>query len=93
MRWVLILALPGGAFVAAAVVLRLLWKRHQAEGEARDAADAARIKPPVQKFTGHDEGLAKLTRQRREAADQIRRRAVHVESGAAVSDVLRLVRR
>lgn len=93
MRWVLILALPGGAFIAAAVVLRLLWKRHQAAIDRADAELDARITAPVQKFAGHDEGLAKLTRQRREAADQMRRRAGHVESGAAVSDVLRLVRR
>lgn len=49
------------------------------------------VKPrPV--FTGLDEGLRKRTEARREAAKAIRARAIKVETGATVSDVLRRVR-
>jgi hypothetical protein len=51
------------------------------------------IKPPVRKFAGADEALAHKTAQRRAAADSIRRRAEAVETGAAVSKVLAMVKR
>lgn len=89
-RWLLILALPGGVVIAAGCVLFRLWQRCSRPPFVQ--IDQL-IKPPVQKFTGHDEGLAKLTQQRRVAADRIRTRASMVESGAPVSDVLRMVKR
>ena len=50
-------------------------------------------KRPVPRFEGHDEALRLRTEARRKAADGIRRRAASVESGAKVSDVLRVVKR
>jgi len=89
-RWLVIVALPGGAVIVAALGLYWLWRRRLPPG---DAAIATLIKSPVPKFTGHDEALQQRTRQRREAAAKIRVRASHVESGAAVSDALRMVKR
>ena len=48
---------------------------------------------PVQKFTGFDPALRERTAMRRQAAHRIRQRASHVETGAQVADVLKLVRK
>jgi len=58
-----------------------------------DALIDTLIVPPVRKFDGVDEALAVRTRKRREAAETIRRRADAVETGAAVSKVLAMVKR
>lgn len=89
-RW-LWLVVPGGSAILVGYALYRLWKRSRTP--FIDIELQKLIKPPVQKFTGHDEGLARLTRQRREAADKIRIRAAHVETGSKVADVLRIVRR
>ena len=47
---------------------------------------------PVEKFTGFDPALRERTALRRLAADSIRKRASHVETGAQIADVLRLVK-
>lgn len=51
------------------------------------------IKPPVQIFVGLDDDLRKRTEARRKAADGIRSRAAHVESGSSVGTVLAMVKR
>ena len=50
------------------------------------------IRPPVTKFETADDQLRVVTEQRRKAADSLRARAAHVDSGAKVSDVLRIVK-
>jgi hypothetical protein len=76
---------PGGAIVALVVWLRRRWL-------ARAAARLnAQIKPPRPIYTAHDDSLRRRTVARRKAADGIRQRAVRVETGSPVSDVLRLV--
>jgi len=83
--WLLLL-LPGGSLIYLAVWLRRRWM-------AREAATvAALIVPPRQVFAGQDDALRVRTEARRKAADAIRARAAHVESGARVSDVLRRVK-
>lgn len=47
---------------------------------------------PIQKFTGFDPALRERTAMRRLAAEKIRMKAAHVETGARVADVLRLVK-
>lgn len=54
--------------------------------------DPMRPSAPIQKFTGFDPALRDRTATRRQAADKIRTRAAHVETGARVADVLRLVK-
>ena len=54
--------------------------------------ETMRLAPPIQKFTGFDPALRERTAARRQAADKIRVRAAHVETGARVADVLRLVK-
>jgi hypothetical protein len=67
-------------------MIRWLWQRRT------DALIDTLIVPPVRKYAGADEALAHKTAQRRAAADSIRRRAGAVETGAAVSKVLAMVR-
>jgi hypothetical protein len=50
------------------------------------------IKPPVYRYTGSDESLRDRTKARREAAQRIRGRAAQVESGGAVSELLRRIK-
>jgi hypothetical protein len=86
--WLLLAAivLPGGGVLLAAVWLRRRWMR-------RAAAHAdCLISAPVRKFDASDEGLRARTLKRRKAADDIRKRAAKVETGAPVSDVLRAVK-
>lgn len=87
-RWVLVvavLALPGGLVLAA-------WLLKRARQDA-DPWIAAHIKPPSYRWTASDESLRNRTAQRRKAADGIRTRAAKVETGASVSDVLRMIKR
>lgn len=92
-RWLFVLVLPGGTVIAA--VLAIGWLIRRANGHRQLSVDEelALIKTPKPLFVGHDEALAKRTMERRKAADKIRVRASHIESGAPVSDVLRMVRR
>jgi hypothetical protein len=86
-RWWLLF--PLGFVVASCLGLRWLrrrWLAHEVEAIARE------IKQPIYSFVGSDEALRAKTEQRRIAADKIRRRAQSVESGAKVSDVLRMVK-
>ncbi len=83
--WLLLL-MPGGSLIALGVWLRRRWLAREA------AAIDARIQPPIQLFKGQDDALRVRTKKRREAADGIRSRAAHVETGAPVSDVLRRVK-
>ena len=57
-----------------------------------DAEIERLIKPPVSRFAGHDEALRKRTLDKRAAAARMRGRALQVESGAPVSDLLRRVK-
>jgi hypothetical protein len=50
------------------------------------------IKPPTYIFTGHDDALRQRTEARRKAAEGLRTRANHVDSGEAVSNILRRVK-
>lgn len=89
-RWLWLLVVPGGSVIVAVLAVRwLVRRRHQ---QSIDAELDTLIKPPVRKFDGHDEALAKRTQQRREAADRMRGRAAQVESGAPVSALLRRVK-
>lgn len=85
--WVYVAAviLPGGC-----LLLLAYWIRRRLR-DAEDPMLAGKIVPPVVKFAGHDDALRVRTIARRKAADAIRTRAGHIESGAPVSDVLRLV--
>ena len=58
----------------------------------RYLADPMTPSQPIQKFTGFDPALRERTAARRQAADKIRVRAAHVETGVLVADVLRLVK-
>ena len=60
--------------------------------ESDDLDPALVIKPPILKYAGSDEGMRDRTAKRREAADKIRQRAAHVETGSKVADVLRMVK-
>ncbi len=51
------------------------------------------IKPPREIFTGCDDALRVRTEKRRLAANGLRQRAQRVETGAPVSDVLRMINR
>lgn len=84
--WLLLavaIVVSGGGLVALAVLLRRRWLAAQ---------QPPVIAPPRQIFTGHDEGARLRTEARRKAADAIRSRAAHVETGARVSDVLRRIK-
>jgi hypothetical protein len=48
------------------------------------------IVPPVPKYAGADEALARKAQQRRDAAATIRQRASAVEAGAPAPKVLRM---
>lgn len=50
------------------------------------------IKPPRIVHRNFDESLRERTAAKRQAADKIRARANHVESGSPVADVLRMVK-
>jgi hypothetical protein len=91
-RALAIALVPGGLLVLALGLVLRAWRRRQATRDAAqvDALIAAKGARP--RFTGHDDRLRVKTHQRREAADRFRRKAAHVESGAPVSDVLRLVK-
>lgn len=83
LRAVLALGLLAGLWLLVAYLAR------QAEDDVIDTL----IKPVQQRFTGSDEALQARTAKKRQAADSIRRRAAHVESGSQVADVLRMVKR
>lgn len=87
-RWwpLAVLVLIGGLAITAGVWLR---RRSLARDLTRVIAE---IRPPTYRFTGLDEPLRKRTEAKRKAADAIRSRAALVETGAPVSDVLRLVK-
>ncbi len=53
-----------------------------------DALIDTLIVPPVPKYAGADEALARKAQQRRDAAASIRQRASAVEAGATVPKVL-----
>lgn len=90
---VLLGVLPGGGLLLLAVVAHWLRRRWIAADAARVDALIAANRPTHKKgFDEHDEQLRKRTEARRDAADRIRRRAAHVESGARASDVLRMVK-
>lgn len=92
-RWLWLLALPLGSVLYAGIWLRRRWiASEEASERARvDAAIAAKGQRQI--FTGHDESLRLKTEARRRAADAIRSRAAHVESGAKAADVLRIVKK
>lgn len=46
----------------------------------RDDLIDSQIKPPVVKFTGHDEALEQKARARRQHADQVRRDARQIDT-------------
>lgn len=83
----LVILMPGGWILALAWWLRRRWVRRSAQH-----ADTL-IRPPIWRFRRSDDTLRVKTEQRRKAADGIRQRAVHIESGATAADVLKLVRR
>lgn len=88
MKTLWLLLLPGGSILFAIVWLRRRWI-------ARDAAAIdALIVPPTYGagMTKQNDALRLRTEARRKAADAIRSRAAHVETGASVSDVLRRVK-
>jgi hypothetical protein len=58
-----------------------------------DALIDTLIVPPVYRYAGADEALARKAQQRRDAAESIRRRADALETGAAPAKVLRMARR
>jgi hypothetical protein len=55
-----------------------------------DALIDTLIVPPVYRFAGADEALARQAQQRRDAAASMRHRAAAVETGAPTATVLRL---
>jgi site-specific recombinase len=85
------------SFVVAAmgiVMLKTLlraWRRYQVRREL--ALVNSLIKAPVQRYSAMDEALRERTAKRRLAAESIRRRSQSVDSGAPVSDTLRIVGR
>lgn len=81
--------LPGGSLIILA-----FWLRRRLHARESDPNIARLIVPPIYRkgMTTHDEALRLRTEARRKAADAIRSRAAHVESGAPVKDVLRMVR-
>lgn len=46
----------------------------------RDRVIATLIKPPVYRFTGHDEALEQRARERRKHADRVRRDACQIDT-------------
>jgi len=91
-RWLwLVAVLPGGLLLVAGGALYWCWRRRN-DKQFVDAHIELLIKPPVRKFAGHDEGLRKRTADKRAAAARMRGRALQVESGAPVSQLLRRVK-
>jgi hypothetical protein len=78
---------PGGLVVLA--VIAFLRRRIE---PGPDPWLEARITPPKYRWNKADEGVRQRTTARRDAADRMRSRAAHVESGSAVSDLLRRVK-
>lgn len=62
-------------------------RRSQAALKTIDA-----IKPPIYSFTGQDDALRQRTEARRKASESMRARASHIDSGEAVSNILRRVK-
>ena len=88
MRLIILSVLGGGA------ALYLLWMAfaHVARRVAQREPDAALcIRPPMRRFAGFDPALREMTNKRRAAAEAIRARAAHVETGARVASILKLV--
>lgn len=85
----LALLLPGST-----IVLVAFWLRRRLRTRDVDPTIDALIVPPIygKGMETHDDALRVKTEARRKAADAIRTRAAHVESGAPVKDVLRMVR-
>ena len=52
------------------------WRRHQQLDPLIDRL----IRPPVYRFTGHDEGLEQRTRKIREQAERVRQTALHMDT-------------
>lgn len=46
----------------------------------RDAKIDSMIRPPVYKFTGHDEAMEQRARERRQHADRVRRDAFQIDT-------------
>ena len=86
----LILSLLGGG--AAVYLLAVAFLRGARRLARRYPDHALQIRPPVQSFEGFDPDVREATNKRRAAADAIRTRAAHVETGARVADVLRIVK-
>jgi len=80
-RWLWLIALPGGSLIAVALLARWLIRRHQATIAARDAAriTAFRYRPGMHTA---DDSLRLQSVRRRECAEDMRREAARIESGA-----------
>lgn len=81
--------LPGGCLIALA-----FWLHRRLRARESDSMITRLILPPIygKGMETHDDALRVKTEVRRKAAAAIRMRAAHVESGAPVKDVLRLVK-
>jgi hypothetical protein len=74
----------------------MTWRARVRRWLAPDVSDPVidtLIKPPVPKYAGADEALSARTAARRAAAASLRQRAVAVESGVRVGQVLKMTRR
>jgi hypothetical protein len=80
-RWLWLIAVPGGSVILAAVLVRWLLQRHS---ETLAARDAGRIKPFIYQpgMEKHDDSLRLRTERRRGHAEDMRREAARIESGA-----------
>lgn len=80
-RWLWLVVLPGGSLIAVVLVARWLVRRHQAAIAARDAARITiyRYREGMDKA---DDGLRLQSERRRECAEDMRREAAKIESGA-----------
>src|SRR4051812_47103529 len=90
-RILAIVLLPGG-FVAGGIALAMYLRRRWLAREAAqvDALIASNRATSRKGFDVHDDALRQKTEQRRDVAERMRRRAAHVESGAAAAEVVRL---
>lgn len=93
-RYLWLVVLPGGAFVAAALGLCWLVKRYRQQSVD---AELAALKPPIQKFgklsPAESEAMQMIAARKRDHAEAKRLEARRIESGAESPERLRLVRR
>lgn len=84
------LGLSGGALILAHWIGKFVFR---ALRERYGVTDDLVIPAPIVKFAGFDPTVRERTMKRRQAADDIRKRAAHVETGAPVAKVLEMARR